>query len=447
VNAIALGARRGRVLALIAVALVLSTLALARPAPTAAQDEELPKLTMWGWPTALLGFFDTEDDKLVDRIRDELGIELELIQVDQPEVGPKLKAALPAGQGPDLVATDFDVMAPYWTFMEPLDAYAAAEWGDDWRSRFTAPSMEELQLVSEIAGKPGEALYLPGNVQLLGYLMYSRPIFEQVGIDPASIATVDDFFTACSAIREAGIAPMSTGGHPAALVDYFQTFVEVTAPEKLAQAQVGQAKFTDPDIVAAFDLTKRFFDECAQEGAVAEQSDPAIFPPIFAGDAAMGFYFGGTPWFGFVADVEGGGRDWITTKGGTLLFPGGKGLAATDAGVAIVADSPNKDLAWEVVKWFVAGPEIERLAARGEPVAFADYPPAATGTDFDQYIQAPLMDAMANGDNKFRRILCADVYSALTQVIPGVVQGQIDAATAGQEVQDAFDRGCGDWVQ
>ena len=125
-NAIALGARRGWAVALIAAILVMSTLALARPAPTAAQDEELPKLTMWGWPTALLGFFDTEDDKLVNRIRDELGIELELIQVDQPEIGPKLKAALPAGQGPDLVATDFDVMAPYWTFMEPLDGYAAA---------------------------------------------------------------------------------------------------------------------------------------------------------------------------------------------------------------------------------------------------------------------------------------------------------------------------------
>ena len=156
---------------------------------------------------------------------------------------------------------------------------------------------------------------------------------------------------------------MSTGGHPAALVDYFQSFVEVTAPGKMALAQVGQAKFTDEDIVAAFDLTKRFFDECAQEGAVAEQADPAIFPPVFAGDAAMSFYFGGTPWFGFVADVEGGGRDWITTKGGTLLFPGGKGLAATDAGVAIVADSPNKDLAWEVVKWFVAGPG-DRAAGR-----------------------------------------------------------------------------------
>ena len=35
------------------------------------------------------------------------------------------------------------------------------------------------------------------------------------------------------------------------------------------------------------------------------------------------------------------------------------------------------------VKWLVAGPEIERLAARGEPVAFLDYPPAKTGTDDD----------------------------------------------------------------
>ena len=175
--------------------------------------------------------------------------------------------------------------------------------------------------MSEIAGKPGEALYLPGNVQLLGYLMYSRPIFAEVGIDPASIATFDDFIAACGQIRDAGYTPMSTGGHPAALVDYFQSFVEVAAPGKMALAQVGQAKFTDEDIVAAFDLTKRFFDECAQEGAVAEQADPAIFPPVFAGDAAMSFYFGGTPWFGFVADVEGGGRDWMHDEGRHAALP------------------------------------------------------------------------------------------------------------------------------
>src|SRR5699024_2794619 len=124
-----------------------------------------------------------------------------------------------------------------------------------------------------------------------------------------------------------------------------------------------------------------------------------------------------------------------------------KGLAATDAGVGVVASSQNKDAAWEVVKWIAAGAENERLAARGEPVAFLDHPPAGKGTDFDEFVQKPLIDALATGENKFRRVLCADVYNALTTVIPGVVQGQIDAATAGQEVQDAFDRGCEQWVQ
>ena len=426
---------------------VLAATSTAVVAPVAVAQDDVANVVMWGWPTTLTGFFDTEDDTLVGRVKDELGIDLELVLVDQPELGPKLKAALPAGQGPDLVATDFDVMGAYWGFLEPLDALAAAEWGDDWRSHFSGASLDEMQLVSEIAGKPGEALYLPGNVQLLGWVMYSRPIFDEVGIDPAALQSFDDFMTACSQIRDAGYIPMSTGGHPAALVDYFQTFVEVSAPGKMALAQMGQASFTDEDITAAFDLTARFLNECAQEGAVVEQADAAIFPPVFAGDAAMSFYFTGTPWFGFLADEEGGGRDWMTLSGGTFLFPGSQGLAATDAGVGIVAGSANAEAAWEIVQWLVAGQENERLAARGEPVAFQDNAPASTGTDFDTLIQAPLMEAMASGDNKFRRVLCPGVYNALTQVIPGVAQGQIDSATAGLEVQDAFDRGCQDWVQ
>ena len=64
--------------------------------------------------------------------------------------------------------------------------------------------MEELQLVSEIAGKPGEALYLPGNVQLLGYLINDRDAFEAAGIDPAAIATFDDFIAACARSRGRG---------------------------------------------------------------------------------------------------------------------------------------------------------------------------------------------------------------------------------------------------
>ena len=100
-NAIALGARRGWVVALIAVTIVLSTLALVRPAPTAAQDEELPKITIWGWPTTMLGFFDTEEDTSPAASRRSSASTPRSCHRAERD-GPKLKAALPANQGPDI---------------------------------------------------------------------------------------------------------------------------------------------------------------------------------------------------------------------------------------------------------------------------------------------------------------------------------------------------------
>ena len=91
-----------------------------------------------------------------------------------------------------------------------------------------------------------------------------------------------------------------------------------------------------------------------------------------------------------------------------------------------------------------AGRAHHRLRAAGGLEALR---PAPLGTPYDQNLGEPLYDALANGDNKFRRILCPDVYNTLTSVIPAVVIGQIDAARAAQETQDAFDRGCQNWVQ
>src|SRR6478735_2090886 len=93
----------------LAIGLAATALAAVAIAPAAAQSPA-PKVTIWGWPTTLSGFFDTEEDTIAGRIKAELGIEAEFVLVEQNELGPKLKAALPAGQGPDVVFTDFDVM-------------------------------------------------------------------------------------------------------------------------------------------------------------------------------------------------------------------------------------------------------------------------------------------------------------------------------------------------
>lgn len=442
------GPRRSRTSTAVLLSGVMAVSTMAAGSGVALAQDDASEIVYWGWPTLVTRSLDEEgNDLLVPRFEEETGIGLEVVLTEQNELGAKLKAALPAGAGPDVLATDFDVMGPYWGFAEPLDTYAEAEWGEDWRSNYSDTALAEIDLVSEIAGRPGETLYLPGNMQLLGWVIYSRPLFEEAGIDPATLATFDDFISACGQLKEAGITPLAIGSHPAGLVDLYQTLVEVAAPGRMAQAQVGQASFADEDMAATFDLIKQVFDECAQEGAIAADIGQVVFPGMFNGDMAMSLQFTGTPWFGFVPDVEGGGADFVNNRAGTFLFPGSQGLAATDGGLAIVADSENKDAAWELVKWYTAGQENERIAGRGEPVGWVAHEPQGNGTDFDTEVQAPLIDALENGDNKFRRVLCADVYNALTQVIPGVVQGQIDEATAGLEVQDTFDRACQDWVQ
>jgi ABC-type glycerol-3-phosphate transport system substrate-binding protein len=114
----------------------------------------------------------------------------------------------------------------------------------------------------------------------------------------------------------------------------------------------------------------------------------------------------------------------------------------------MISTSKNKDAAWQVIKWLVAGNGAKHAAEdAGQPMGFKAITPKPTGTDFDKYLGQPLYDALINGNNKFRRVLCSAVYNSLTKVIPGVVTGQLSSQDAAQEVQDAFDRGCQQWVQ
>ena len=309
-------------------------------------------------------------------------------------------------------------MNPYWSFMEPLDARAAAEWGADWRTKFSGASMDELQLVSEIGGKPGEALYLPGNVQLLGWLINDRDAFEAPASTPRRIATFDDLMAACATLKAADKTAILLGGHPAGLVDLYQSFVEISRARQdgAGPARPGELHRRRHD--AAFDMITRIYNECAQEGAIARpwtRPCPASSSAAGAASASSSRARPGSA----SSPMRRRRRRLHGQPGGTFLVPGSKGLAATDAGVGVVAASQNKDAAWEIVKWIAAGAENQRLADRGEPMAFLEHPPAGKGTDFDTFVQKPLIDALATGDNKFRRILCADVYNALDRGDPG----------------------------
>jgi len=404
-------------------------------------------VTLWGWPTQITRSFDVEGVDMMDqRVLEEAGVTLERNLIDQPDLGPRLRAALPAGTGPDLVATDFDVMGPYWQFMAPLNSFAEAEWGPDWKSLFTPTAVAEMDLVSQMMGRPDEVFYLPGNMQLLGWPYYWLSDFEEHSIDPAAMTTFDDFIAACQVLKTAGLTPMIGSNHPAELADWFKLLVEVAAPGKMADVQQGIGQFTDPDMVETFNLIAMMYNEYLQPGALGTEAGNA-FELYFAHQGSMIFTFTGTPWFGFLSNDNAEVRENIRNAWGTFQLPGTKGLAATDAGVAMIDASQNKDAAWEVLKWITVGQgAVYNATDTGSPFGFASIVTGTTGTPFDQNIAAPLMDALQNGENVFRRILCPDVYSAITTTLPGVITGQLSAEDAAAEVQDAFDRNCGQWV-
>ena len=408
-------------------------------------------LTMWGYPNALLNFAQTNGTaELEAAVKSDLNIDLTLTTVAQNDLGAKLKAALPAGTGPDLVLTDFDVMNPYWQFMQPLDTYAAADWGATWQTNFTDSALTEMQLVGTIAGGAGKSYYLPGDMQLVGSVMYSKSLLAKAGVDPTTLTSFSDFLGACGKIKAAGLTADETAGHPATLVDDYMTFTENEAPGEMLLAERGKAKFTDPNMVKAFDDIAQIYNQCAEKGAIGTDTTQ-VFPAFFKipQTAAMSTLFGGSGWFSFAAAPDPATKQLMNSDISTFAFPGSKGLVSTDAGVAMTASSTNKDAAWRLIKWFTTGAGAMHTAqTQNVPMAWKAIQPTPLGTAFDQNVAAPVYAQLANGDaNKFRRVLCADVYNALTTVIPGVVTGQLTSAAAAQQVQTAFDTNCQKWVQ
>ncbi len=405
-------------------------------------------VTLWGWPTQITRSLDTEGtDLLIPRVLEDTGVQLEVSLVDQADLAPRLRAALPSGTGPDVLATDFDVMGPYWQFMAPLNEFAEAEWGPNWKTELFSPTaVQEMDLVSQIVGRPDEVFYLPGNMQLLGWPYYWIEDFETHDIDVAAMTTFDDFIAACQKLKDAGLVAMRGSGHPAELADWFKVLVEVAAPGKMADVQRGIGSFTDPDMAETFNLIAMMYNEYMQEGAIAEDAGVS-FNGFFAHESSMVYTFAGTPYFGFLNGDNEQVREDMRNSFGTFQIPGAAGLASTDGGMAMIEASQNKAAAWEFIKWATVGNGAAYTARdTSSPYGAVAITPALTGTDFDTNLAGPLFDALQSGNNVFRRVLCADVYSAITTTIPGVVTGQISAADAAAEVQEAFERNCEQWV-
>ncbi|MDR2793473.1 MAG: extracellular solute-binding protein [Treponema sp.] len=125
-------------------------------------------------------------------------------------------------------------------------------------------------------------------------IIYSKKIFNQLGINPSDIKTYNDFLGVCEKIKAAGIAPIVVGGadiwHIGFWWGYFwQREVAVKDPDWIAHRYEDKVHFTDPEIKAAMTGLNELFQKGYIEAGWASTGEGQCPSILISGQAAMYF--------------------------------------------------------------------------------------------------------------------------------------------------------------
>src|SRR5260221_5739549 len=229
------------------VILLLSTMVLlVRPA-TAADPVtlvfltfETPALTSTYWENAIkasLASLPKDSNISVDRI-----------------VSPGIDRSTYAKQ---LLASDqFPDILQSINTQDFIDANLLIPWDSKWiEDHFLIP------IGNALGGKVWQA---PTNSQIIPFIFYNKDIFDKAGVKPPT--TWDEFVSVVKKIKDAGFKPLLTCGAADAwctgisLSGVISSDLLGTTPEWVAQRYTGKVKFSDANVVAAFEKYKSLVD-------------------------------------------------------------------------------------------------------------------------------------------------------------------------------------------
>jgi multiple sugar transport system substrate-binding protein/raffinose/stachyose/melibiose transport system substrate-binding protein len=107
----------------------------------------------------------------------------------------------------------------------------------------------------------GKRYLVPFNYHYAG-MFYNTKVLADAGVT-AMPATWDEFLALCETLKAKGVAPIALGSKnrwPAQFwFDYL--LLRTAGPEYRAKLMAGGAKYSDPEVAAAFDLWKSLFDK------------------------------------------------------------------------------------------------------------------------------------------------------------------------------------------
>jgi len=219
------------------------------------------------------------------------------------------------------------------------------------------------------------------------------------------------------------------------------------------RVHAGQLKFTDPELVAAFNFIRQMYaDDVISRSAVGVSYGDG--PGMFArGEGA--YYIDGDWRVGdFLTNAETGEALISPAKQNNIRItvfpeiPGAKINSSSSVilgvGYAMAASIPEgsqrEKLAWELVKWMV-GKEVSELRTErgGTPT------PSRTDLDFAAMKLEPMQKAVGNLGNEFTTatvvidgVFASDVYEPINNGLVELALGRRTGAQVAADVQNAY---------
>ena len=289
----------------------------------------------------------------------------------------------------------------------------------------------------------GKQYGIPQVNYVTNQIFYNATILEENGIDPASLATWDDYLAAFEKLSAAEVTPVIYGnrdGWPGS--EWFYNFLakQVGANHitQLAARNCGY-KWTDPEVVAAAQLYVDVSDKgYFSEGKASDDWNVAN-AAFLAGKGA--FYYMGNWFFATILAApnadEFGMNPWPTLTGGA---GGAEDLLVSTEGLTLsnAVDTPEKKAAaLTFLDWWSAVPQEKQKVAAGSLSAVTEANDPALQDVFSAQAAAQLKAA----ENVFpfvEHIVPLTVgEDAIWKGSIGVLTGQLDAQSWMESVEEA----------
>lgn len=285
-----------------------------------------------------------------------------------PEYLVDLQTRASSNTFPDIVGLQPGALTQqYRSNLSPLQECAASTWGEDWQDMFYPIGIEQAR-----AGNPegDENFYsLPILVQTVN-LWANTQLFEEAGQEIPT--TWDELKSVVDAMDGNGYAPFMFPAKDGWLRNaVFLQIANNVEPGLVYKAEDGQASWTDPALVEAFEYFGKLFSEgIAQDGAIGLDAYPSGANQFEAGNAAM------IPLGAWWIQQSDPTKDQSTIPALSLgvegyepfpfpTIPGGapesQFVGGIDVSLGISANSENPELACAVLTNWIAGDGGQKL--------------------------------------------------------------------------------------